>query len=74
MSDGGDIVDIVLYSTGCPKCRVLEAALTKKKIAFEKCDDVDKMVSLGFIEAPILQVGDRILLYKDAMKYVMEEI
>ena len=30
---------MILYTTGCPKCRILEKKLSDKGIGFEKCDD-----------------------------------
>ena len=67
-------MDIILYSTDCPKCRVLEAALKKKGASFEKCNDVQTMIDLGFMEAPVLRVDEKVLSYKEAMKFVMEEM
>ena len=46
---------MILYSTGCPKCKVLEAKLNSKHIKFDICDSVEKMQELGFNEAPMLQ-------------------
>ena len=38
---------IILYSTNCPKCNVLEKKLQSKNIDFEICNDVDLMLSKG---------------------------
>ena len=65
---------MTLYTTHCPRCRVLEAALASKGAAYDTCDDAQKMIELGFTEAPVLEVGDRRLSYAEAMKYVMEEL
>lgn len=65
---------VILYSTGCPKCRMLEAALKKKDISYEKCEDVQAMIDMGLSEAPALNIDDKILTYTDAMKRVMEEM
>lgn len=65
---------IVLYTTGCPKCRTLEAAMKRKEMQYETCGDVNKMIELGFMEAPILQIGEKMLPYNEAMKYVMEMV
>lgn len=67
-------MELVLYSTGCPKCRVLEAALNKKNVSYEKCEDVQTMIDMGLAEAPVLKIDDKILSYNEAMKYVMEEM
>lgn len=37
------IVMIKLYSTHCPKCKVLTIKLTQKNINFEVIDDIDTM-------------------------------
>lgn len=65
---------LILYSTNCPKCRMLEAALKNKKASYEKCEDVQTMINMGLMEAPALMVDGNILSYSDAMKYVMEEM
>lgn len=65
---------MTLYTTHCPRCRVLEAALKSKDIPYDICEDVDTMESLGFTEAPMLEVGGKYLNYTDAMKFIMEGI
>lgn len=49
-------MNIVLYSTGCPRCKVLEKKLESSGFSYEKCTDVDQMVSMGLREAPVLEV------------------
>ena len=49
---------ITLYSTHCPRCRVLETKLTQKNIEFNVVTDVNKMESLGIQSVPILEVDD----------------
>ena len=63
---------MVLYTTHCSRCRVLEAALKSKNIPYETCEDVDKMVELGFMSAPVLEIDGKYLKYDEAMKHVME--
>ena len=63
---------MVLYTTHCPRCRALEAALKSKNITYETCEDVQKMIDLGFMSAPILEVDGQYMKYDEAMKYVME--
>lgn len=65
---------MTLYTTHCPKCRILEAGLKSKNAMYEVCEDVHKMEELGFMSAPVLEVNGRYLPYDEAMKYVMEEI
>lgn len=62
---------MVLYTTGCPKCRILEKKLLDKSIGFEKCDDKEVMSSLGMVSLPMLRLDDgRMLGYFEAVKYV----
>lgn len=62
--------NIVLYTTGCPKCRILEKKLNDKNINFDVCDDVEKMKELGLSSIPMLNVNGKIMNYYDAVKYV----
>lgn len=64
---------ITLYSTNCPKCKVLESKLQKKDIQYETCTDTDEMLSKGIKSAPILQLDDNTILnFTQAVKWVNE--
>ena len=47
-------MNIILYSTHCPKCSVIEKKLNLKNIQYQICDDVNIMKEKGFLSAPIL--------------------
>lgn len=68
-----EVNKIILYSTNCPKCKVLEKKLEAKNISFEISNDVDHMLELGFMSAPVLQVGDKCMDFMDANKWVGEQ-
>lgn len=62
---------ITLYSTGCPKCKVLKMKLEQKGIEFTECNDTDKMQELGISTVPMLQVDDgEIMNFTSAVAYV----
>ena len=42
---------IVFYSTRCPQCRILENMMTRAKIEYEECNDIDVMNSKGIMSA-----------------------
>lgn len=65
--------NIILYSTHCPKCRMLEAQLRKKGINFELVTDVDVMLKKGMSSAPMLEVDGELKDYVKATKWIMEE-
>lgn len=62
---------MVLYTTGCPKCRILEKKMDDKKLEYEKCEDKKVLAELGIKAVPVLKVEDgRMLGYFEAVKYV----
>lgn len=62
--------DIVLYSTGCPKCVILEKKLGMKNVPFTVCSDVDVMQERGFMTLPMLEVDGKILDFGEAVRWV----
>ena len=65
--------DIVMYSTNCPKCAVLEQRLKEKGVKFAVNTDIDEMLSMGIKSAPMLKVGDKMLGFVDAVKWANEQ-
>lgn len=63
---------VKLYSTHCPKCRVLETKLKQKNVQYEECNDVDEMLSKGLASAPYLEVDGKLLDFGKAVKWVNE--
>ena len=62
---------MILYTAGCPKCRILEKKLSDKGSGLEECDDKGAMNSLGIVSVPVLKLDDgRMLGYFEAVKYV----
>ena len=61
---------ITLYSTGFPKCRVIETKLNEKDIQYIKVTDVNEMTKLGFKSAPILEIDGKILNFGDAIRWI----
>ena len=59
----------VLYTTGCPKCRILAKKLDSAGVSYETNTDVDEMQALGMMEAPALMTGDRLLSFSEACKW-----
>lgn len=62
--------EIVLYTTHCPKCSVLETKLNQKGIQFTTVDDLDEMIAKGFQAAPVLGVHGKMLEFGEAVKWV----
>lgn len=47
---------VTLYTTHCPKCNVLEKKLQAARVEFTVCEDLQKMLQLGFKSTPVLVV------------------
>lgn len=65
---------ITLYTTHCPKCKVLAMKLNSKNIAFDECDDVEEMRRLGYQFAPLLRVGDKVMDFTQAIQWVNRSV
>lgn len=66
-------MNVTLYSTGCPKCKILEKKLLQKSIVFQVVTDRELMISLGFSTMPVLKVNDKIMNFKEAVNWVNKE-
>lgn len=65
---------IILYSTNCPKCKVLEMKLKMKKINFSTVTELSEVIQVGenhnIASAPILQVDDNFYDFKTANTFI----
>lgn len=61
---------VILYTTHCPKCKVLEAKLGQKNIDFELIDDEQVMINKGFMSAPMLEVDNEIMDFSGAINWL----
>ena len=61
---------VILYSTNCPRCRIIEKKLQDKSIEFELFNDVDAMIAKGFKEAPKLEVDGVVMDFKEANEWI----
>lgn len=61
---------IILYSTGCPKCNVLEKKLKAKDIDFVVVEGEQAIAEKGFSEAPLLEVDGVIKTFPEAVQWI----
>lgn len=64
---------VKLYSTHCPKCKILTIKLQQKNIDFTEIDDMAVMQSLGFRSAPMLSVDGQIMDFNKALAWIKEQ-
>ena len=61
---------ITLFSTGCPKCKILKQKLDDAHLNYTM-GDIQEVIEKGFTVAPILKTDDDLYLnYADAVKWV----
>lgn len=61
---------IILYTTHCPKCTVIEKKLTAAHLDFETCEDQETMKKKGFNTAPIVEVDGKTMEFKEAVDWI----
>ena len=65
---------IKLYTTHCPKCKVIEKKLAQKNIQYIEVSDIVEIQKLGFQSVPILEVDGKIMNMTDANRWIMNYI
>lgn len=63
---------MTLYSTGCPRCRVLEAKLNKNNIDYNISQDIDIIINKGFSTIPILEINGEFYTFEQALDKIKE--
>ena len=66
-------MNVILYSTHCPKCNVLSKKLNEMNITYTEVDDADIMIAKGFTQAPMLEVNGTIMNFSQAIEWVNEQ-
>lgn len=61
---------ITLYTTHCPKCKIVEMKLKSKSIEYEECDNIEIMLQKGFKQAPMLDVDGQLFDFSAAINYI----
>lgn len=51
---------VILYSTHCPMCMMVEQRLKAKNIPYQEVTDENEIIKLGFQHVPLLKIGDNI--------------
>lgn len=65
---------VTLFTTGCPRCRVLSTKLKAKGIDFNISEDVTEITDRGFESAPVLKIDSETYLdFMQAIKWINRE-
>lgn len=55
---------------GCNKCKILLAKLDEKGLEYEKLDNMQELIDLGFKTVPVLEVDGEYMDFGKAMKWI----
>lgn len=61
---------IVLYSTNCPKCKVLKAKMNEIGIEFTENNSVEDMLTLGIRQVPVLSYNGDLMNFNQAIQWI----
>ena len=62
--------NIILYSTGCPQCKILKKKLQEKGILFTENNNEQQMLSMNFVKVPVLEIDGERLDFTKANKWI----
>ena len=63
---------VILYSTGCPKCKILKERLDSNSITYQICDNTELMIQKGFRSVPMLEVDGVLMDFLQANNWIKE--
>ena len=63
-------MDIIVYSTDCPKCKVLKKKLSENGIAFREVANIKQMMELGITAVPVLSVDGVLMEFGAANAWI----
>ena len=67
------MTEIILYTTHCPRCKVLQSKLDAANISYTINEDIEEMLALEMKSAPALKVGENLMNFTEAIKWIGEQ-
>lgn len=64
---------VILYSTHCPKCNILEQKLKQKNIEYTEVNDVEVMLGKGLNTVPWLEVNGEMMDFSKANEWINKQ-
>lgn len=63
-------MNVILYSTHCPKCKILEKKLTGSNIEYKINTDIEEMQDKGYLSLPVLEVDGDVKDFSAAISWI----
>ena len=60
----------ILFTTGCPKCKVLKEKLTQANIPFTEISNTDEILAKGITVVPVLEVDGTRMEFLEANNWI----
>ena len=65
---------VKLFTTHCPKCRMLEKKMQQMGIEYTESENLDELVRAGYSSAPMIKTDDgKYLNFKEAWNWVSKK-
>lgn len=61
-----------LISNGCQKCKILEKKLNENGLKYEKSNNIQELITLGFKTIPMLELNGEYLDFGKAIKWIQD--
>ena len=65
-------MEVILYSTNCPKCKGLVSKLDSKNIKYVTISNIDTILAKNIQTVPVLEIDGQLLEFKEAVDWVNE--
>ena len=62
--------NIILYSTGCPKCEILKKKMGEKNISYTEINDIDIINEKNITFVPMLEIEGKLLNYRESVGFI----
>ena len=63
-------MEVVLYSTHCPRCIILEKKLNSKNVTYTEVNDIEVMEKKGIMSVPVLEVDGTLMNFVEANNWI----
>ncbi|MEG0898311.1 MAG: thioredoxin family protein [Oscillospiraceae bacterium] len=63
-------MEVKLYTTHCPKCHVLSQKLNEASVEFEEISDINQLMEMGLMQAPMLEVDGKLMSFVEAVQWI----
>ena len=64
---------MILYTTNCPKCKILKKKLDKKNIKYDIVTDEKEILALNVLEVPQFFNNEKLLNFSEAIQWINQQ-